>query len=77
MIDLVLDKQAYGWSPEEIQFQHSHLTLGQVYSALAYYSDHRAELDRDIQARLHVVDRLQTEAGPSPLAERLRGKGLL
>jgi len=35
----VLDKIAYGWSPEEIQYQHPQLTLGQVYSALAYYAD--------------------------------------
>lgn len=77
VVGLVLDKLAYGWSPEEIHFQHPRLSLGQIYSALAYYADHRDELDRDIEDRLREVDRLRAEAGPSPLVERLRAKGLL
>jgi uncharacterized protein (DUF433 family) len=77
IIALVLDKLAYGWSPEEIQFQHPHLTLGQVYSALAYYADHRQELDRDIEDRLQQVDEFRAAAGPSPLVARLKAKGLL
>jgi len=31
VIEIVLDKIAYGWSPEEIQYQHPQLTLGQLY----------------------------------------------
>lgn len=77
VIELVLDKLAYGWSPEELVFQHPHLTLGQVYSALAYYSDHREEVDRDIEDRLREVDRLRAKAEPSPLVARLKAKGLL
>jgi uncharacterized protein (DUF433 family) len=37
IIELVVEKIAYGWSPEELHFQHPYLTLGQIYSALAYY----------------------------------------
>jgi uncharacterized protein (DUF433 family) len=37
VIELVLDVLAHGWSPDELQFQHPHLTLGQIHSALAYY----------------------------------------
>ena len=44
VVELVVDQQAYGWSPEELHFQHPHLTLGQIHSALAYYWDHREEL---------------------------------
>jgi hypothetical protein len=36
VIELILEKSAYGWSPEELHFQHAYLTLGQIYSALAY-----------------------------------------
>ena len=32
--EVVLDKIAYGWSPEEIHFQHPHLSLAQIYAAL-------------------------------------------
>ncbi len=41
VIELVLEKIAYGWSPEELHFQHPYLSLGQIHSAPAYYWDHR------------------------------------
>ena len=77
VIELVLEKAAYGWSPEELHFQHPYLTLGQIYSALAYYWDHRDELDRDIERRLEFVDGVQQGIEPSPLVARLKTKGLL
>ncbi|HRV92275.1 MAG TPA: DUF433 domain-containing protein [Anaerolineae bacterium] len=77
VIELVLDSQAYGWSPEELHFQHPHLTLGQIYSALAYYWDHKDELDQDIEHRLQQVDEIQQELPPSPLKVRLKAKGLI
>jgi len=77
VIELVLEKIAYGWSPEELHFQHPYLTLGQVYSALACYWDHQEELDKDIERRLEFVDRVQRAMGASPLVARLKAKGLL
>jgi uncharacterized protein (DUF433 family) len=70
----VVEQQAYGWSPEELHFQHPYLTLGQIHSALAYYWDHREELDRDIQRRLERSAELRRTAHPSPLAARLRAQ---
>jgi uncharacterized protein (DUF433 family) len=77
VIELVLDKIAYGWSPEELHYQHSYLTMGQIYSALAYYSDHKEELDEDIEKRLQVVDQLQRSTESSQLKARLKAKGLI
>lgn len=77
VIELILGKMAYGWSPEELHFQHPYLTLGQIYSALAYYWDHKEELDRDIERRLQFVDQVQRAMGPSPLVARLQAKGLI
>ena len=77
VIELVLDVLAYGWSPDELQFQHPHLTLGQIHSALAYYWDHKEDLDRDIERRLERVEEIRREVGPSQLVERLKAKGLL
>ncbi len=37
VVELVVEQQAYGWSPEELDFQHPYPTLGQIHSALAYY----------------------------------------
>lgn len=75
VVELVVEQQAYGWSPEEVYFQHPYLTLGQIHSALAYYWDHREELDRDIQRRLERVEELRSEYQPSELVERLRSRG--
>jgi uncharacterized protein (DUF433 family) len=76
VIELVLDVLAYCWSPDELQFQHPHLTLGQIHSALAYYWDHKEDLDRDIEHRLERVEAIRREAGPSRLVERLRADNL-
>lgn len=75
VIELVLHKKAYGWSPEEIHFQLPHLTLGQIYSALAYYFDHQDELEDDIKRRLAAVDQIkQTILKPTKLEKRLKAK---
>lgn len=73
--ELVVEQQAYGWSPEELHFQHPYLDLGQIYSALAYYWDHREELDRDVRRRLELVTELSSETKSASLAERLRARG--
>lgn len=72
VVELVAEQQAYGWSPEELHFQHPYLTLGQIHSALAYYWDHREELDRDIERRLEHVDELRRENQPSEVIEQLK-----
>ena len=74
---LVMEKQAYGWSPEELQYQHPHLTLGQVYSALAYYADHSEAVDAEMDAELERVDQFQHSLKQSKLREKLRSRGHL
>jgi uncharacterized protein (DUF433 family) len=68
---LVLDHLAYGWSPEELLFQHPGLTLGQIHSALAYYWDHQAEIDAQIEATTAQVDELRARQPRSAVADRL------
>lgn len=77
VVELVMAQMAYGWSPEELHFQHPYLTLGQIHSALAYYWDHRETLDVDIEQRLQFAEQTRREAGQSPLVTKLRAKGLL
>ncbi len=77
VVELVLDSKAYGWSPEELHFQHPYLSLGQIHSALAYYWDHQEELDRDIERRLHVIEQVEKAQKPSNLKARLKAKGLI
>jgi uncharacterized protein (DUF433 family) len=77
VVQLVMAQLANGWSPEELHFQYPDITLGQIYSALAYYWDHKVMLDADIERRRQLAERTRQESGPSPLAARLRAQGLL
>lgn len=77
VIEVVLDRLAYGWSPEEIHFQHPDLSLARIYAALAYYYDHQSELDVEITRQDQEVRRLREQAGDSPLVTRLKASGLL
>ncbi len=77
VVELVLDRVAYGWSPEELHFQHPELTLGQIHSALAYYWDHQDELDRDIEERLESINQIQKTRETSAIKTKLKEKGLL
>lgn len=76
VIELVLDHLACGWSPEELHFQHPYLTMGQIHSALAYYWDHKAELDHDMERRLQFVDQLQQTLPFTISGEQLKARRL-
>jgi len=77
VIEVALDMIAHGWSPEEIHFQHPHLSLAQIHAALGYYYDHKDALDAQIQSSLRDADRLRIQAGESPIRKRLRDMGRL
>lgn len=77
VVELVTPHLAYGWSPEELHFQFPHLTLGEIYAALAYYWDHKADIDADIERRDRFVEQVRAQAGPSPLLAKLRAEGKL
>ena len=68
---IVLWHERLGLSPDEIVSQHPGLSLADVYAALAYYWDHRAEIDADIKADEEYVARLQAQAPPSLLQQKL------
>jgi len=65
VIEVVLDKLAHASSPEEIHFQYPHLSLAQIYAALAYYYDHQAEYDAQIRQELEQTDAWAAQAGDS------------
>ena len=75
--EVILDKLAYGWSPEEINRQHSYLPLAKIHAALAYYYDHQAEMDAEMEQDYQEVSKLQAAAPPSPFVQRLRAMGKL
>ncbi len=75
VVELVVEKTAYGWSPEELCLQHPYLTLAQIHSALAYYYDHEEELNGDIERRLQSSSAYRPEK--SPLKDKLKAAGLI
>jgi uncharacterized protein (DUF433 family) len=51
-----------GQSPEEIGQTYQHLTLAQVYSALAYYHANRDEIESELAADDGLYDELKCQA---------------
>jgi uncharacterized protein (DUF433 family) len=75
VIDLVMARMANGWTPEQLQQQYPHLTLAQVYAALAYYHANKQQLDAEIEQSGRVADEMRANAPESPFAKRLRESG--
>lgn len=69
--ELVLGHLEYGWSAEELRWQHPYLNLAQIHAALAYYHDHQAQVEQEIEADLRYVDELRAKQGDSPLRQKL------
>lgn len=72
VVEVVLDKLAHGWNPEEIQAQHPHLSLAQIHGALSYYYDHQLDIDRVIEQELREVERMTPAVAQSDLRKRVR-----
>jgi uncharacterized protein (DUF433 family) len=60
--DIVLASDLDGLSPEEIAASvYPSLTLAEVYSALAYYEDHRDEIDRAAKEERRFVSEFRQQ----------------
>lgn len=77
VIEVVLDKIAYGWSPEEIHLQHPHLPLAKIHAAMAYYYDHQRELDAEIEQQMERLKVLRDSTEAPGNVKRLRAAGKL
>ena len=47
-----------GQSPDEIFTSFPHLSLADVHAALAYYHDHRRQIDEDLRRAEELVDQM-------------------
>lgn len=68
--DVVIWHEHMGMSVDEISAEYD-LTLADVHAALAYYFDHRAEIDASIQSSRAFVEELRKKT-PSKLWHKLR-----
>jgi uncharacterized protein (DUF433 family) len=69
--EIVLDKIAYGWSPEEIHFQHPHLSLAQIHGALTYYYENQSSLDEQIKRGLEESSKLARQFSDANFRRKL------
>lgn len=54
-------------SADEIVADFPQLSLADVYAALAYYHDHREQIDQDIREDEEFFQRMKTQVGPGLL----------
>jgi uncharacterized protein (DUF433 family) len=60
--DVVAMRDFHGYTPEEIAtVVYPHLTLGEIYSALAYYEDHREEIAGYSAREAEYVEQFQRD----------------
>jgi uncharacterized protein (DUF433 family) len=75
VIEVVLDRLVYGFSRDEIHFQHPHLSLAQIHGALSHYYDNQAEFDREIEHQYQTTRDMAAKAVDSPLRKKLESLG--
>lgn len=73
---IAMDYLAHGWSVDEMWHQHPYLTLAEAHAAMAYYFDHQADIDREINEEIDQVERDQSRAPRSATYHRLRAQTL-
>lgn len=72
VVEIAAERIAYEWNAEQIHAQHEHLTMAEIHSALAYYFDHKAEMERDITERLARADQIISSLGESSVRAKLQ-----
>ncbi len=71
VVEIVLDKRAHGWSPEEIHFQHPHLSMAQIHVALTYYYENQVLLDGQIDQRITAARSLARKSSDPVFRNKL------
>lgn len=69
VMDIVVMHERRGMSPDEIVDQYPGITLADVYAALAYYHDHREEIEDEFRRERELADQMRAQFPP-----KLRGK---
>ncbi len=67
---VVVMHERQGMTAEQIVSEYPHLTLAGIYAALAYYHDHREEVNADIRAEREWYEEMKAKH-PSRLQEKL------
>jgi uncharacterized protein (DUF433 family) len=71
VIEVVRDKLAHGWSPEDIHREHPHLSLAQIHSAFAYYYENKEKMEGEINRRERDSEEIARDAANPVLRRKL------
>ncbi len=68
MWDIYVHHERLGKSPDEIVRAYPQITLADVYAALAYYWDHKDEIDQQMKEADEFIAELKRTNADGPLA---------
>ncbi len=74
---IVTDYIQSGMSADEICIHYPHLKLAEVHSAMAYYFDHQAEIDAELEEEQKLIEEWRKNTPLSSVVQRLKAKGLI
>lgn len=74
-VRMLVEEHLAGVGVDELVREHPHLTLSQVYSALAFYHDHKQEMDQEIADLNRFAAEFFSRQEESVLAKKLRALG--
>lgn len=63
VLDIAIEYERMGRSPDQIAEAHPGLSLAQVHAALTYYYEHIEEIDRAIRAERKLVEQVRLATG--------------
>ncbi len=59
VLDIIIEYEYLGYTPDEIIRSHPHLTLSQVHDALSFYYENREEMDKEIRERKEKIMKIR------------------
>lgn len=73
--DIYVHHVLRGETAEDIVAAFPHLTLSQVFAALAYCFDHLPEIREELREEADRIAKLRANLGPGPLARKQQNHG--
>ena len=70
VIDIAIEYDRLGLTPDQIIDAHPHLTLEAIHDALSYYYENRSMMDKEIKSKKDMIRKL-AQKGPSILKEKI------
>ena len=70
VIDIAIEYDRLGLTPDQIIDAHPHLTLEAIHDALSYYYENRSMMDKEIKSKKDMIRKLAQKV-PSILKENI------